>query len=257
MIDPKLRFSNRVENYAKYRPSYPSEVVDILREECQLTAVSVIADIGSGTGLLADLFLKNGNRVYGVEPNRKMREASERLLKAYSNFVAVEGAAESTTLGAHSIDFITAGQAFHWFDRQKAREEFIRIQKTGGWVVLIWNDRLTDSSPFLGAYEELMNTYAIDYHEVDHRQMYKDAILEFFGTGNFNLKILKNSQAFNLESLKGRVLSSSYAPEEGHPNFQPMMDLLISIFQRYQRDGQVVFEYNTRVYYGKLRPNSS
>ncbi|MFI5173484.1 MAG: class I SAM-dependent methyltransferase [Terriglobia bacterium] len=255
MMDPKSRFSSRVENYARFRPGYPGSIVEILREECRLAPASVIADVGSGTGILAELFLKNGNRVFGVEPNREMRETGERLLNGYSNFASVCGSAESTTLPAHSVDFVSAGQAFHWFDRWKAREEFSRILKPQGWVVLIWNDRRTDATPFLEAYERLMLTYSIDYKEVNHKQVDSDVIRAFFGSPHFKLRNLENQQVFDFESLKGRVLSSSYAPEEGHPNYELMMSALVSIFQEYQRGGQVAFEYDTRVYFGRLPPS--
>jgi SAM-dependent methyltransferase len=252
MVDPKLRFSSRVENYARFRPGYPGRIVEILREECKLAPASVIADVGSGTGILAELFLKNGNRVYGIEPNREMREAGERLLSGYSNFVSVCGSAEATTLCDHSVDFVSAGQAFHWFDRAKSRDEFSRILKPQGWVVLIWNDRQTDSTPFLAAYEELMLTHSIDYKEVDHKRVDSNVICSFFGSTQFELRNLKNRQAFDFEGLMGRVLSSSYAPERGHPKYDPMVKALSALFQGYQVGGQVVFEYDTRMYYGQL-----
>src|SRR3954447_4559397 len=125
--DPTRRFSNRVEDYIKYRPNYPRALVRLLEAECGMTGASVIADVGSGTGILSELFLKNGNRVYGVEPNREMREAGERLLASYTNFVSVDGRAEATTLDDASVDFVTAGQAFHWFDPPRTRREFVRV----------------------------------------------------------------------------------------------------------------------------------
>src|SRR5437870_2796600 len=151
-LRPKERFSRRVENYVKYRPGYPGAVLDWLRQHCGLTADWVIADIGSGTGFLAELFLKNGNRVFGTEPNSEMRAAGETLLKKYSRFVSVDGSAEATGLDSSSVDLITAGQAFHWFDRPRARQEFERILKPGGWAALVWNERLINT-PFLVAYD--------------------------------------------------------------------------------------------------------
>jgi len=152
MINPTLRFSSRVENYVKYRPGYPKGIIATLAKDCGLTDTSVVADIGSGTGILSEVFLKNGNQVFGVEPNLKMREAGERLLGSYPDFSSVHGTAEATALPDSSVGFITAGQAFHWFDRERARKEFARILKPDGWVALIWNERLTDTSPFSRAY---------------------------------------------------------------------------------------------------------
>src|SRR5437773_2428243 len=156
MSDPTKRFSNRVGNYIKYRPDYSGAIIDLLNEECGLNQQSIIADIGSGTGILSELFLKNGNRVFGIEPNAPMRGAGEKLLERHSKFTSIEGSAEATTLPDDSVDFVVAGQAFHWFDQKLARDEFSRILKPSFWVVLIWNERRTDSTPFLRAYEQML-----------------------------------------------------------------------------------------------------
>src|SRR5262245_41544955 len=252
MTDVTQRFSSRVENYIKYRPGYPNGVIETLRSECGLTSDSIIADIGSGTGILTEMFLRNGNLVYGIEPNREMREAGERLLKGYPRFHSFAAQAEETRLPDHSVDFITAGQAFHWFDREKAREEFARILKPRGWVALIWNERVTITTPFLVAYEQLLKDYSTDYEQVDHRRIDDDVIRDFFGYGEFRLKQFKNIQVFDYDGVKGRLLSSSYAPEEGHPNYEPMLAELERIFQTYQGEGKVVFEYVTQMYYSTL-----
>jgi SAM-dependent methyltransferase len=252
MKPPTQRFSSRVGNYVKYRPGYPSGVVETLANECGLTGQSVIADIGSGTGILSELFLKNGNRVFGVEPNREMREAGERLLKKYSNFTSVDGTAEATTLPDRSVDFVTAGQAFHWFDRARARREFARIVRLNGWIVLIWNERLTDTSAFLRAYEELLRKYGTDYAAVDHRNVDAGAIAGFFAPHPFTLRKFENRQVVDFDGAKGRLLSSSYTPEPAHANYDPMLHEFRSIFDQHQVDGQVAFDYVTRLYFGHL-----
>jgi ubiquinone/menaquinone biosynthesis C-methylase UbiE len=252
MTDVTQRFSSRVENYIKYRPGYPNGVVETLRSECGLTADSIVADVGSGTGILSEMFLRNGDAVYGIEPNREMREAAERLLKDYPRFRSVAARAEETTLDDASVDFVTAGQAFHWFDREKTRGEFSRILKPRGWVALIWNERVTTTTQFLVAYEQLLKDYSTDYEQVDHRRIDDEVIRDFFGSDDFWLKQFKNIQVFNYEGLKGRLLSSSYAPEEGLPNYEPMLAELERIFQTYQDEGRIVFEYVTQMYYGQL-----
>src|ERR1700726_4293608 len=153
--DSKQRFSNRVADYLRYRPGYPSELLDVLRKECDLRPGQVIADIGSGTGFLSEMFLKTGNRVYGIEPNEAMRKAGEEYLASYDSFVSIDASAEATTLENGTIDFVTAGQAFHWFVPAAARREFQRILKPGGWIVVMWNDRQLDSA-FANAYEDLL-----------------------------------------------------------------------------------------------------
>jgi SAM-dependent methyltransferase len=252
MNDPLSRFSTRVENYVKYRPSYPAGVIDVLKSDCGFKEDSIIADIGSGTGVLSKLFLSNGNTVFGVEPNAAMRTAGERLLKPFGKFISIDATAEATTLESDSAAFITAGQAFHWFDREKAKLEFARILKPEGYIVLIWNERRLDSTPFLRAYEDLLLGYGTDYEKVRHENV-TDEIAEFFAPETFRLKSLENSQAFNFEALRGRVCSSSYMPEPGSANFEPMLAQLQEIFDANNREGTVILEYDTRVYYGHLR----
>jgi SAM-dependent methyltransferase len=251
MIDSTQRFSSRVENYIKYRPGYPAAILDLLKENCGLTGASLVTDIGSGTGILTELFLRNGHRVFAVEPNRDMREAAARLLGKYPNFTSVSGTAESTTLKSQSVDFIVAGQAFHWFDREQSRREFLRMLKPGGWVVLVWNER-TLVSPFAKAYELLLRTYGTAYEAVNHKHTDAKVIGLFFGASGYERAGFPNKQMFDREGLKGRLLSSSYAPEPGHPQHVPMLEALQTLFLEYQTDGQVALEYDTLVYYGRL-----
>ena len=245
------RFSSRVENYIKYRPNYPTDIIPFLKSESVLTDSSLIADIGSGTGKLTELFLENGNTVFGVEPNQGMRAAAERLLQAYSNFRSVDGTAEQTSLADSSIDLITAGQAFHWFNPSRARVEATRILRPDGWAVLVWNDRKLQSTPFLKAYEALLLKYGTDYQDVRHDKT-EEPITEFFAPGEVKLKIFPNKQVFDFDGLKGRVQSSSYTPEPAHPNFPAMIQELEVIFRNHQKDGQIAVEYDTKVFYGQL-----
>ena len=245
------RFSTRVENYIKFRPGYPNELIDILKTDCGLTESAWIADIGSGTGILSELFLRNRNRVFGVEPNEPMRAAGERLLSSFPEFISVDGAAEASGLDAGSVDFITAGQAFHWFDRSATKTEFKRILKPEGWVVLVWNERLTDSTAFLRDYEKLLLECGTDYQEIRHENAEKE-IDGFFTRKGFHEKSLPNLQRFDLEGLKGRVFSSSYVPEPDHPNFGPMVSRLEELFRAHNEGGEVAFEYLTKIYYGQL-----
>lgn len=252
MLNPKKRFSSRVENYIKYRPGYPVAILDFLRTECHLTSNSTVADVGSGTGILAKIFLENGNRVVGIEPNREMREAGERFLKNYSNFKSIDASAESTSLPDHTVDFVVAGQAFHWFDRERTRDEFRRILKPRGWIVLVWNERKTTASRFLKAYEKMLRAYGTDYKMVDHRQVNDGVIRSFFRSDEFHVRTFENSQTLDLKGLEGRLLSSSFVPLEGHDHHEAMMKELALIFQANQVEGKVILEYTTRAYFGQF-----
>ncbi len=243
------RFSDRVGNYIRYRPGYPPEVLELLEREAGLSGDSVVADIGSGTGISAEMLLKAGFSVIGVEPNGPMREAAERLLAGYPKFRSINGTAQDTTLSAGSVDLILAAQAFHWFAGGKTRTEFSRILKPGGAVALLWNVRLVDTTPFLRAYEALLLHYGTDYNTVRHETI-DSRILGGFFTDGYALHKFPNVQIFDYEGLEGRLLSSSYAPAPGHPDHEPMIAELKRIFALYQQDGKVSIDYITEVYLG-------
>jgi len=245
------RFSNRVDNYVKYRPHYPAVIIDYLKKQNVLKDNSVIADIGSGTGILTELFLKSGNTVYGVEPNKEMQEAGEKYLSGFKNFISINGTAEDTTLKESSIDVITAGQAFHWFDMAETKKEFKRILKPNGYVVLIWNLRRIDDPALSIDYDELLEEFGTDYKEVGHRNISKKDYEKFFD-GKYTLTNFDNRQLLDYDGFKGRLLSSSYAPDEKHPNYLPMLDKLKKIFMSNQKDGKVEIKYISEIYCGKI-----
>jgi ubiquinone/menaquinone biosynthesis C-methylase UbiE len=248
---PTARFSDRVANYVRYRPGYPLEVIELLRAECGLQPNHIVADIAFGTGLFTRLLLENGNSVFAVEPNKEMREAGVHELKKYERLVAVAGTAEETTLRSASVEFVTAAQAAHWFDLPRARAEFVRILKPGGWCVLIWNERETASTPFLRDYEELLLAYGTDYSEIRHERT-TEMIAEFFAPLPCKERVFPSQQRFDYHGLAGRLWSSSYAPLEGHPNYAPMMKELERIYHLHAENDAVAFLYKTRVYYGML-----
>ena len=251
MKNSTTRFSNRVEQYVKYRPSYPKEIIPFLEKNAGLTSSFVIADIGSGTGISSKIFLDNGNTVFGVEPNKEMRSKAEELLQHYPSFISVDGTAENTTIENASIDMIVAGQAFHWFDAERTKAEFRRIARTHAYCVLIWNERLVQS-PFEKAYEQLLLDYAIDYKEVDHRNINEEKIANFFSLNDFIAQVFPNKQVFDFEGVKGRLLSSSYVPDEMHPRFSSMIKTLEEIFAVHAVNNAVQFNYETKLYAGKM-----
>jgi SAM-dependent methyltransferase len=251
MANTVERFSNRVANYAKYRPNYPKEVLQFFRNELNLQIDSVVADVGSGTGISSKIFLENGNPVYGVEPNAAMREAAEDFLKDFPNFKSIDGTSENTSLPERSIDFVTAAQAFHWFEPQKTRAEFKRISKPGACVVLIWNERRIETNEFLREYEKFLLEFGTDYAKVRHDYLPKEKLGAFF-TGGFQTASFQNSQIFDFEGLKGRVLSSSYMPSETDAGYEEMTKSLSGIFTKHAENDRITVLYDTNVYYGKL-----
>jgi SAM-dependent methyltransferase len=249
---PAVRFSDRAEDYAKYRPHYSPKVVQALQQACGLRPEHLIADVGCGPGLLAEIFLDSGNRVIGVEPNLEMRRAGEDYLAAYRNFSMVDGSAEATTLPGASIDFVVAGQAFHWFRPDETRIEFARILKPGGWAVLVWHDRNVASAPFLCAYEAFIRRHSIDYEQVTHKYLASYAALErFFAPNKMRLIQQQNQQRLNFDGLRGRLLSSSYIPKSGE-RYEAMSRDLPRLFSSHAAEGHVVLQYDTKIYFGHL-----
>ncbi len=247
MSDSVERFSNRIANYVKYRPHYPREVVEYLTEECGLTSDSVIADVGCGTGISSKIFLENGNRVFGVEPNEAMRAAAVEYLREFEDFVPVDGTSTATTLDDGSVDLVVAAQAFHWFEPEPTRIEFKRILKPGGHVALIWNERQLDTTPFHRDYEALLLKYANDYGHVRHENIAAEELSAFFQQ-SYASALFANEQVFDLEGLTGRMLSASYMPTEDDPRFQPLVKELQAIFAKHAENGRIKVLYDTRVY---------
>ncbi len=249
---PTERFSNRVENYVKYRPSYPTEAIDTLILNCRIDKNSLIADIGSGTGIFTALLINAGLRVFAVEPNNEMRLAAEDRFNGNKLFESISGTAENTGLDARSIDLITAAQSFHWFDLDICRQEFRRILKPDGFSALIWNQRKTDS-PFQNAYDRLLEKYVPEYGSANHRNIDDTVIRKFFGNDSFKLFIFYNVQRFDFEGLAGRMLSSSYTPTPDNPRYGSLMAGLKALFEMHSQDNHVMFEYETRLFIGKLK----
>ncbi len=246
-----LRFDNRVKNYIKYRPHYPPEIIDLFRDEMNLQESSIVADIGSGTGISAKLFLENGNKVFGVEPNELMREASEKYLTDFPKFKVIDGTAANTTLEDKSVNIIIAAQAFHWFDNSETLNEFRRILRENGFVALIWNERQLDSNKFLREYENFLVEFGTDYQKVRHDNINRQNLKDFFET-EIHSETFDNRQTLDFEGLLGRVLSSSYMPSEDHPRFAELQESLKSLFARHAEKGKINILYSTNIFYTKL-----
>jgi len=248
---PEERFSNRVDDYVRARPGYPPSVVATLVTRFGLTPEWAIADVGAGTGISAALLLAHGCTVIAVEPNAAMREAAFARLGRNPRFRAVGGAAEATTLDPASVDAVIAAQAFHWFDKPRFRAECLRIMRPGGVVALLWNVRRANASPFAAGYERLLLDFATDYLTVRHENVSDDEIGAFFG-GRFERHVFDNAQLLVCAALRARLLSSSYAPAQGHPRHEPMLAAMNRLFDEHQREGLVELPYDARLFAGRL-----
>ncbi|MGA2582793.1 MAG: class I SAM-dependent methyltransferase [Tepidisphaeraceae bacterium] len=253
-VDPTQRFSDRVGFYVRSRPKYPKGILKFLGEELGFDARDRVADVGSGTGFLSELFVQNGNPVFAVEPNANMRAAAEEMLGKFPNFHSTSGKAEETGLDSASVDWVVAGQAFHWFDRVRCRAEFQRILKPDGWVGLVWNHRRTDQE-FERAYDRIVEEFQTDLKHVSHRTITatdSEEMAKFFRPAGFKTKMFENPQTLDLEGLIARAMSSSYLPMPGNPKCEPMVRRLQEIFAQFSQGGVVLQNYDTLLFYGQL-----
>ncbi|HTD56998.1 MAG TPA: class I SAM-dependent methyltransferase [Silvibacterium sp.] len=250
--DSTSRFSGRSESYRLHRPGYPPAIVDSLANECGLDRKSLVADIAAGTGLLAEIFLARGFRVIAVEPNREMREACESLASQYRKLACVNGTAEASGLEDRSVDLITVGQAMHWFDLKRTRSEFVRVLKSGGWCAVIYNNRRLSGDAFHEGYERILIEHGTDHGKVRDSHLDEDRLAAFFALNTVRSATFKNAQHLTREGLMGRVLSSSYMPQPGHPGHEAMSRVLKAHFHEHQTSGHVRMEYDCVVCYGQL-----
>jgi SAM-dependent methyltransferase len=250
---PTQRFTGRVEAYRRYRSRFPPEIISVLQQRCGLAPASIVADIGAGTGMLAELFLENGNTVFAVEPNAEMRAACEELASTYPALSCIDGTAEATGLPNHSVDFIAVGRAFHWFDREKCRPEFLRILRPGGWVVIAGSGPRRGPDGVSRDHELLLREHGVDYVALRNRYNTDEAVREFF-TGSEPQQVdFEDVERLAYEELEGHTLSLSVTPQPGHEKFPAFQQALREYFERYQSDGKIALPTRCRVIFAQLR----
>lgn len=251
MVNRRTLFSGMSDEYDRYRPTYPAAVISALRKDYGLTPEKTVADIGCGTGILSELFLQNGNEVVCIDPNGEMLDKARVRLSHFQKARYIKKFAESTDLTEDSIDFITAGQAFHWFDAERTRLEFKRILKYTGEVVLIWNDRVDMPNTFNEEYERICKKFSPEYHGTGSSALGDKQILKFFNpppkTYSFS-----NAQFLNLEGVLGRYGSASYSVSGGNPDYARTLVEFRQAFLKYQRNGFVQLKHITRMYVGTI-----
>ncbi|MCL2517438.1 MAG: class I SAM-dependent methyltransferase [Oscillospiraceae bacterium] len=244
------KFDGMGKIYSQFRPSYPQSFIDYLYSEVGINKKSVIADVGSGTGILTRLLIERGNKVYAVEPNDDMRKIAEETL---SNFVSVKGEAKDTTLEANSIDFITVAQAFHWFGREEFKAECKRILKPHGKVILVWNSR--DENSGLVQENDLIHMKYCPLFKGFSGGMRgatgkDDNSYSDFFDGEYESKVFNNDLKFGEQGFIGRNLSASYSLKEGEENYSEYIIELKTLFAKYCRNSFVVMPNFTRSYVG-------
>lgn len=247
---PTERFTSRVADYVRFRPDYPPALIAWLHGEHGIDAGWHVADIGAGTGISSKMFLQAGHAVTAVEPNAAMREAAVAWLGTDPKFTAIDGAAEATGLADAGVALVSAAQAFHWFDQEAIRPEWRRILRLGGLAAVYWNSRRLSGTPFLEGYEALLQAFGTDYTSVSERYDDDDHMRRWYGGGFRGMARFPHVQRLDYDALRGRLLSSSYAPPAGHPRHGAMLDALRTLFDATAVDGHVDFDYDTRIFLG-------
>lgn len=251
MVSSSERFTNRVGDYVRYRPDYPIAATDELSAELSLASGMTVADIGAGTGLLTLSLMRTGANVIAIDPNEDMLAAAREYLAGHDNVRIIVGSAEETSLSEQSLDAITAGQAFHWFDHARAREEFLRVLKPGGMVALVWNAKAFGTSPFLAGYERILDERVPEFAEVRHETSGDAEIAEFYGSEP-TVYSFPHEQRFNWDGVLGRAMSSSYTPKPGHSNHESFVTALRNLFHEHAEDDTIAWPYTTMFYVGTL-----
>lgn len=250
--NPTGRFSHRVDDYVRSRPDYPPEVLSLLERETGLRAGSIVADLGSGTGIFTRRLLDHGCVVHAVEPNEEMRRAAEAALHERRGFFSHAATAEATGLAVQSVDFVTAAQAFHWFVLDAATREIARILRPDGRLILVWNSRRTSGTPFLEGYEKLLLEHGTDYRDVEHRGVQDGRLRAWLA--RLERRELHQDQPLDFDGLRGRLLSNSYVPGPGDPRREPMLADLRRLFDHSAESGRVVMSYDVEIFFGSAPP---
>lgn len=250
--DATQRFGARADAYARARPAYPQQAVVALVRALALPAGSCIVDLGCGTGLSSEAFLRSGFRLIGVEPNQAMRAHAAQLSARYRRFAVVDGRAESTGLDAACADLVIAAQAFHWFDVEAARKEALRILRRPPRAALIWNDRRTEGSEFARGYEQLLLRFGTEYRAVQERHTQVDRLERFFGHARWRTIGIAHSTPLDFDTLAERLNSASYVPSPADPRHGPMMQALRELFAGTARAGMVSMEFETRIHFAEM-----
>lgn len=245
------KFDQKGGIYSKARPNYPDKLFSYLTGNGYVGKATVIADIGSGTGKFTQQIGRYSEKVFAVEPNDDMRLIAEKNFADCSNIVSVNGSAENTTLSDSSVDFITVAQAFHWFDRKTFKAECRRILRKNGKVLLVWNDRDTDSNLIRENYEinrKFCPNFKGSSNGIDFG---KDSFADFFD-GDFEVINFRNDLIYDKDAFISRCLSSSYAPKQGDENYNMYVNELRELFEKYSKNSVVPYPYITRCYIGNV-----
>lgn len=251
ITDARGKFSGRGEFYAKSRPSYSGKLIDALYSDYGFSDKSVIADVGAGTGKFSVLLAKRGSQVICVEPNADMRAKLAEAVKPFPGCRVLTGSAEETGIPPKTADFVTAAQAFHWFDCEKFKRECKRIMKPGGKVVLVWNTRELDADVTLES-QAVYEKYCPGFTGFSAGMHGSEDMINLFFSKGFDKICFESPLNFDEEGFINRSISSSFSLRPGDEKFEEYIDAVREVFSKYQSGGRITVPNTATAYIGKI-----
>ena len=242
-------FGRQAGSYAKVRPAYPAAVMETLTSLLPPTPDVHVCDLAAGTGILTRQLLDSGYRVTAVEPVGGMREELERQL-AKAGVDILDGTAEHLPLDDRSVDAVTVGQAFHWFDPQPALTDIARVLKPGGVLLMVWNAR-DENVDWMRQWGDLVADLGGGRPYQDHRELlWEDVVAE---SGLFTpLEHLEvpQGQTGTPELVIERTRSTSFIaalPPERHQHALDAVAQLLATHPDTRGRDQITIPYNTQI----------
>jgi SAM-dependent methyltransferase len=246
-LNPTGRFSDRAEDYRRYRPDYPAAAFDAILEGLGEAAGLAAADVGAGTGISSRPLAARGVRIIAVEPNAEMRAAAT----PHEGIEWRAGTAEATGLANGSVGLVLCAQAFHWFRGPEALAEFHRILEPDGRLALMWNSR-DRFDPLTRGYVEAI--HAVNGEHPVEQMPFDPASISAGGLfTSARETYYPHMQMLDRDGLIGRAASASYVPREGE-RFARLKSMLEALWDReHDERGRVTMRYVTHLFRARRR----
>jgi SAM-dependent methyltransferase len=208
----RVDFGKTASDYVRYRVGFPDELYSRLLARGVGERGQRVLDLGTGTGTLARGFASRGCEVVGLDVAEALVSEARKLDgDAGVRIDYVVAPAEKTGLPAHSFDVVIAGQAWNWFDRNKAIKEVRRTAKPGGWFVLAHFDALPLPKNVVEASEELIQTYNPEWDPGPTTGLHPDWLDDVRRAGFIDVETfsIDLSVSYSHEAWRGRVRASA------------------------------------------------
>jgi SAM-dependent methyltransferase len=213
-------FGKEAATYERVRPSYPPDAVAWLADGLGLQPGRTVLDLAAGTGKFTRLLVPFGATVLAAEPVDGMRRG---FVAAVPGIPMVAAVAEALPVAPESLHAVTVAQAFHWFDAERAFEEFRRVLHPSGRVGLIWNAR-DRSSDWVNEVWSIMDRVEKRAPWRDHEQWRDSALGTRHGFGRLHTETFRHEQPITPEGVVERIASVSHVAVLPEPDRERVRD---------------------------------